>query len=244
MSFGRSESTFQREMAERTMESLANRLLDLDSRIEVRNNEAIHAQTVTVGSETPGTDLNPIPNSASGSFVNDNRQHQNQFEVPATDMTDDMDTVKFVESMKNKNTLRKTKGELKKFEEYLCSVNEMRPVSEIDARGLDTYLARFFLSAKKNNGEEYEPDSLKSFQLSVNRHLNDKGIKMNLVEDVEFKHSRDVLMSKRKLLKQQGKGNRENKAEILSKDEINILYEKNLLGTGIIIGPHHANMPV
>ena len=67
---------------------------------------------------------------------------------------------------------------------------------------------------------------------------------MNLVEDVEFKHSRDVLMSKRKLLKQQGKGNRENKAEILSKDEINILYEKNLLGTDIIIGPHHANMPV
>ena len=102
MSFGRSESGFQREMAERTMESLANRLLDLDSMIEVRNNVDVHAQTVTADSETPGTDSNPIPNSASasGSFVNDNRQHQNQLEVPDTDMTDDMDTDKFVESMK------------------------------------------------------------------------------------------------------------------------------------------------
>ena len=68
-------------------------------------------------------------------------------------MTDDMDTVKLVESMKNENTLGKAKGELKKFEEYLCSVNEMRPVSEIDARGLDTYMACFFLSAKRTTGE-------------------------------------------------------------------------------------------
>ena len=48
----------------------------------------------------------------------------------------------------------------------------------------------------------------------------------------------EMCRCQRKLSKQQQKGNRENKTEILSNDEFNILYEKNLLGTGIIILTH------
>ena len=41
-------------------------------------------------------------------------------------------------------------------------------------------------------------------------------------------------MSKRKLLRQNGKGNKPNKDEPLTKEEIDILYQKKLLGTGKI----------
>lgn len=41
-----------------------------------------------------------------------------------------------------------------------------------------------------------------------------------------------VLLSKRKLFRQLGKGNREKIADPLTPEEIDLLYEKNLLGTG------------
>ena len=57
------------------------------------------------------------------------------------------------------------------------------------------------MTATKQNGEEYEPDTLKSIQFNINRFLAEKGSTVNIVEDREFKHSRDVLVSKRKNVK-------------------------------------------
>uniref|UniRef100_A0A8W8L5V1 Uncharacterized protein n=1 Tax=Magallana gigas TaxID=29159 RepID=A0A8W8L5V1_MAGGI len=67
---------------------------------------------------------------------------------------------------------------------------------------------------------------------SVNRNLAEKKLNINIITDKEFKHSRDELLSKRKLLRQLGKGNREKRADPLTAEEIDLLYEKNLLGTG------------
>ena len=52
----------------------------------------------------------------------------------------------------------------------------------------------------------------------------------SVIEDVAFERTRKCLEAKNKQLKKEGKGNRRNAAEALSDDEINILYEKNLLG--------------
>ncbi|XP_071157837.1 uncharacterized protein KIAA1958-like [Mytilus edulis] len=86
------------------------------------------------------------------------------------------------------------------------------------------------MTAKKCDGGDYEPDTLKSIQGSKNRHLTEKRCNIDLIKDKEFKHSRDVLMFKRKLLRQSGKGNKPKKAEPLTKEEIDILYQKKLLG--------------
>ena len=53
---------------------------------------------------------------------------------------------------------------------------------------------------------------------------------VNIPSDVAFERARKCLEAKNKQLKKEGKGNRPNAAEALSDDEINILYEKNLLG--------------
>ena len=229
--FCRCETDFQRQMGEKTIEALSNRLLELDALIETRDETPRSAYISSFHDDEPPQTDPPQTDPPR----TDSQLGGPHTDPPATDgpqNQDDIDTHKFVDSMRNKNTVRKTKGDMKKFEEFLASQNEMRAVHEIDAKQLDSYLARFFLCVKKSNGEEYEPDSLKAFQSSINRHISEKGIKINLLEDNDFKHSRDVLMSKRKLLKQQCKGNKENKAEVLSKEEINVLYEKNLLGTG------------
>jgi hypothetical protein len=68
---------------------------------------------------------------------------------------------------------------------------------------LDRYV--FFMTAKKINGDEYEPETLKT-------------IKTWTLSRTKSSHSREVLGSKRKLLRQHGKGNRAKQADPLTKD--------------------------
>ena len=87
----------------------------------------------------------------------------------------EIDTEAFIQSMRNPNTVRKTNSDIKKFTEFLRSTqNEMRTPEEITVSELHNYLARFFMVAKKNDGTEYESDTLKQFQCSVNRYLAEK----------------------------------------------------------------------
>ncbi|XP_021367431.1 uncharacterized protein KIAA1958-like [Mizuhopecten yessoensis] len=132
----------------------------------------------------------------------------------------------FVEQMRNINTVRKTVSDLNKFTTWLKSKNEQRQQGELDSKELDQYLALFFMNAQKSNGGEFEQDTLKSIQSSINRHLKQKGLTVDIISDREFTHSREVFASKRKLLRQHGKGNRAKQAT----EEIGIMYAKNLLG--------------
>lgn len=125
-----------------------------------------------------------------------------------TDTQEDS-TFEFVRGLQNTNTRRKTESDLRKFNNYLTKNGEHRNPEEIPVYDLDMHLARFFINAKKAGGEDFEPDTLKSIQRSVNRYLAEKKLNINIITDKEFKHSRDVLLSKRKLLRQLGKGNRE-----------------------------------
>lgn len=151
-------------------------------------------------------------------------------------MTDDRfaavdaaETSKFVESMKNVNTKRKTTSDMKILNEWLAKQNELRKIEDIPVTEVDQILARFFLSVRSQKNEEYEPDTIKSIQTSISRYLLEKkGV--NILKDKEFQHSRDVVASKRKQLKSYGLGNKRLKADPFSSEEIKSLYEKNLLG--------------
>lgn len=81
------------------------------------------------------------------------------------------------------------------------------------------YLASFFLSVRRPDGSGYEPKTLRGFLGSFARHLRENGYQHNIVESHPFSHAREVLMSKRKQLKSQGKGNRNRKAESLARDD-------------------------
>ena len=82
----------------------------------------------------------------------------------------DSDTYEFVESMKNQNTQMKTNSNLKKIHLWGAAKSRKYPLKRIG--GL--YLARFFLSVKKKNDREYEPDTLEAYQASLHRYLAHK----------------------------------------------------------------------
>ena len=141
------------------------------------------------------------------------------------------ETSRFIDEMKNNNTKMKTKSDMKILSEWLHGDNELRVVEDIPTAELDQYLARFFLSVRSKKNEEYEPDSLKAIQSSVSRYLMEKN-GTNILQDKEFHHCREVLTAKRKLLKSQGLGNKRRKADPFSSDDIDLLFQKKLLGTG------------
>ncbi|CAC5368023.1 SAMD8 [Mytilus coruscus] len=141
------------------------------------------------------------------------------------------DTTEFINSMKNANTIRKTKSDISLFQPWLLTTqNEGCPFLTIENDKLNLYLARFFLSVRKKKGEEYEPDTLKSIQSSISRHLSEKS-DLNILTDKDFQHSRDVLSAKKKDLKSKVLGNRKIKADAFTEEDIDQLYSRNLLGT-------------
>ena len=162
-----------------------------------------------------------------------NMADQTSADAESSSANFEIDTEAFVESMKNKNTKRKTEGDVKKFVEFLKEQDELRKPEELDDAEFDKNLTRFFLLAKRKDGKDYEPDTLKAFQTSLQRHLSEKRPGVNIIEDNAFKHSRDVLIAKRKQLKQSGLENKPNRAEPFIKEEINLLYEQNFLGIGM-----------
>ena len=96
-------------------------------------------------------------------------------------------------------------------------------------QGAELLLAQMFLGLMTLKGTEYEPSTLESIQSSVIRHLHEHEYQHNIKADSLFKHSRDVLSSKKKGLKQQGTGNKKNRADPFTDEEMTILYEKSLL---------------
>ena len=142
------------------------------------------------------------------------------------------ETHEYVNSMKNKNTVSKTKSDTKRVKDWLAGNGEDREMYEIPPNELNMLLAQMFLGLRTLKGDEYEPGTLESIQSSVMRHLADNHYPHNIKTDPIFKHSRNVLASKKKGLKQQGKGNKKNRTDPCTDEEMAILYEKSLLGDG------------
>ena len=141
------------------------------------------------------------------------------------------DLQNFLNNNMNEKTKAKTKSDLKKFTDFLNEQDEVREISEIPAKELDFLIARFLMSVKKNNGEDYEPSTLRGFQSTIQRHLKSKGSSFNIINGSDFGISQETLTTKMKLLKKAGKGNRDNAARPLTKDEENKLWEDGKLGT-------------
>ena len=145
------------------------------------------------------------------------------------------------EKLKNNNTKRATKGHIKLFKNFLFSVCENRDPENIEAEKLDKYIAQFILSAKKSTVKDnvslndcdmqYEPNTLTAMYSSINRYLEGKSYPKNIKSDQAFRHSRNVLQTKIKELKEMGKGNHPNAAQYFTAEEIKILFEKKLLGS-------------
>ena len=126
--------------------------------------------------------MNLIPQTsateASCSFVPDNmsnsklHEHNNMNQVCRgfIDVTKE-DIDKFNNENRNKNTVRKQAGNMRKINKFLKLQNVTKYIHEIPMCQLDELLAMFILSIRKEDGEEYETTSIRSFISSIEREL-------------------------------------------------------------------------
>ena len=110
-------------------------------------------------------------------------------------------------------------------------MSEARKIEEIPADELNILICQFLVEIKKEDGGSYEPATLQSFQRSLQRYLNDKNSKLNILEDREFLKSRDALLSKKKqLIFEEAKENRPHAAKELSNAEEDLLFRTGEFG--------------
>ena len=109
--------------------------------------------------------------------------------------------------------------------------HEIREIEKIPPTELDSYLSQFVLAARTKTGKDYEPSSLRGILPSVERHLSRSSYGKTIFKDSDLKKkTRDALKTKQKELKRHGLGNRSKATTALTDDEIEILFDKKLLG--------------
>ena len=138
---------------------------------------------------------------------------QRHNEVPVLQL-DDEAVEAFVDQQKNKNTKRKTESDLKTWYLWCAKHGETRELNDIPPTELNRLLGHFFVTVCRNDGSLYEPDTLSSFQRSIDRHLTkDLHKPYSIICDTQFAPSREMLEVSWKFLKGKGKGNKPNAAE-------------------------------
>ncbi len=103
-------------------------------------------------------------------------------------------------------------------------------MEELSPSQLDTYLSKFLLAVRKQNGEEYGPTTLRGFISSVERYLNKHRYCESVVTGQSFARTRETLRSKQKQLKRDGKGNKPFEAASLTQEELEMLYSSGAFG--------------
>ena len=126
----------------------------------------------------------------------------------------------FIRNQQQASTVKKTMYDMNVFQKFLDECGEKRRITEIAPAELDSLLCNFYITAKKKDNTAYEPDTMSSFSRSIQRYLEDNKAKFNIFKDEEFKVSREVLKSKRRELKKQGKGNKPNATVALTNEDI------------------------
>ena len=100
----------------------------------------------------------------------------------------------FCDEQENKNTAKKTTYDIGIFKEFLAIYNstEDREIQDIPPEELQPIIKNFILSVRKQNGNEYEPSSVKAFVQSIDRYLRKKHYAFSVLNDRVFYDVQDT----------------------------------------------------
>ena len=155
-----------------------------------------------------------------------------EFSLRFADISDD-ELMDFVNRQGNENTKKKTGHDIDIFRVFLRTVRgipEDTDIHDIPAEELNEHVASFIVNVRRRDGEEYEPGSLRGFFSSIDRHLRRHCYGETFVESDVFSGARDALKARQIDLKKQGKGNRPNRADPLSDEDVEELFRARHLG--------------
>lgn len=138
-------------------------------------------------------------------------------------------TKNFVDSMKSAETKRKTSMWINKLCDHKEQLGIKSPLLALSKQVMNNIICSFFIDARKEDGGHFETSSMNNFFSVVKAYLKEnRG--WDLESEAEFQGSRDVKKAKLKLLKTEGKGNRPNRAEALTFEEEEALFESGEFG--------------
>lgn len=142
------------------------------------------------------------------------------------------DINELLKEAENKNTKKKTESDLRLIRVFIsetCPDLKETELEYIEDATLSDILCKFFTVAKKQDGGEYEPATIRGIMASVERHILAKtGKKISCNQ--QFAKVQDVMKSKMKMLKRSGKGNLPNRASPLTDEDIEKLWRSGQLG--------------
>jgi len=95
---------------------------------------------------------------------------------------------------------------------------------------LNKLLKQFYATVRKQDGTDYEPDSLRVMATAIDHHLKENDYKYSIMRDRQFWGSKQVLEGKARRLRQDGKGKRPSKSRSLTSSEETELWEQRKLG--------------
>ena len=141
----------------------------------------------------------------------------------------------FRNEQRNKDTSRKTKNHIKILHDFLRSKDCQDDIGDMQPQHLDQLLGEFMISVRKEKPDkdgslEYEPSTLRGMLGSFERHLKELHYGHSLISSPIFHYTREMLKSKSKELKKQGKGNKGNKSSGMTNQEIDQLWSTGALG--------------
>ena len=151
--------------------------------------------------------------------LTEQKETTEQTEQTEIGQLNDVDIDNFITENRNKNTTKKTQSDLNVF-------YETRTLENTSEQELDKLLAHLVLNARKQNGNEYEPEPLTSMLRSFDRLLRVKGKHYSILTDIQFAKAREALSCKGKQLRRAGKWQKPNKALELSVTQIHKLWDE------------------
>ena len=95
---------------------------------------------------------------------------------------------------------------------------------------LDEVLQKFYVEVRKQDGFEYEPDSLKFMQVALERNSSTHQNPYSIINGREFASSRAVLDAKAKQLRMKGYDKRQNRDQPYNSAEDESFWSSGLLG--------------
>lgn len=104
-------------------------------------------------------------------------------------------------------------------------------ISVMDDQILDEALSYFVAEVRNKAGGDYKPNTLYEIVVAIQYHLRQSGRTINMLEDKSFDGMRRVLDAKMKELSSRGMGIERKKAEVISEEQEEELWKKNILGT-------------
>ena len=133
----------------------------------------------------------------------------------------------FINAQKAPATVKKTNRDILRFQVYVKGHGEPEAFENIPPKRLDSLMSCYVRTVTKLDGGEYEPSTITGIMGSLDRYLREHDYQENIQHSALFKSARDMVKAKRSFLKSIGKGNCPNKAQALTEQEIEILWNNN-----------------